>query len=283
MLEEMQPGQRLARGVARHLTRQHGFVSVEEFVPARGLRVDVMGLGPKGEIWVIECKSSRADFQSDSKWQGYLEWCDRYFWAVDLEFPTDLLPEGTGLILPPVFGGLAPLTVKAGDTIQVVVTATDPNGDSIALTADSLPSGASFVDAGDGSGTLTWNPWENQVGSYVVNIVASDGQAQTVGNLPITVLPPDAPNEPPVAASAVIAVQALMASAPVIPSVTDPDQATGHTIAIVSPGQLGTAHVENGALIYTHTSAAILKSDSFTFSATDAFGASVVGTAAGVQ
>ncbi|WP_028092970.1 MmcB family DNA repair protein [Pseudodonghicola xiamenensis] len=98
MLEDLQPGQRLARGVARHLTRL-GFVSVEEFVPARGLRVDVMGLGPKGELWVIECKSSRADFQSDAKWQGYLEWCDRYFWAVDLAFPTELLPQETGLII----------------------------------------------------------------------------------------------------------------------------------------------------------------------------------------
>jgi len=98
MFEEMQPGQRLARGVARHLTR-HGFVSVEEFVPSRGLRVDVMGLGPKGELWVIECKSSRADFQSDSKWQGYLEWCDRYFWAVDMAFPSELLPKETGLII----------------------------------------------------------------------------------------------------------------------------------------------------------------------------------------
>ncbi|GHG86829.1 hypothetical protein GCM10010961_14760 [Pseudodonghicola xiamenensis] len=88
----------MARGVARHLTRL-GFVSVEEFVPARGLRVDVMGLGPKGELWVIECKSSRADFQSDAKWQGYLEWCDRYFWAVDLAFPTELLPQETGLII----------------------------------------------------------------------------------------------------------------------------------------------------------------------------------------
>ncbi|CUH53260.1 MmcB family DNA repair protein [Shimia marina] len=93
----LQPGQLLARGVARHL-RGHGFVSVEEFVPTRGLRVDVMALGPKGELWVIECKSSRADFQSDTKWEGYLEWCDRYFWAVDTEFPTDLLPVGSGLI-----------------------------------------------------------------------------------------------------------------------------------------------------------------------------------------
>jgi len=98
MMLDLQPGQKLARGVCRHL-HGHGYVSIEEFVPARGLRVDVMGLGPKGEIWVIECKSSRVDFQTDSKWQGYLEWCDRYFWAVDTDFPTDLLPEETGLII----------------------------------------------------------------------------------------------------------------------------------------------------------------------------------------
>lgn len=94
----MQPGQLLARGVSRHL-RQHGFVSIEEFSPDRGLRVDVMALGPKGDLWVVECKSSRADFQSDSKWQGYLGWCDRYFWAVDQDFPTELLPAETGLII----------------------------------------------------------------------------------------------------------------------------------------------------------------------------------------
>ncbi|WP_410901549.1 MmcB family DNA repair protein [Rhodovulum sp. FJ3] len=94
----MMPGQLLARGVCRHL-RSHGFVTVEELVPTSGLRVDVMALGPKGEIWIIECKSSRADYQSDSKWQGYLEWCDRFFWAVDGDFPVDILPPETGLML----------------------------------------------------------------------------------------------------------------------------------------------------------------------------------------
>ena len=94
----MQPGQLLARGVCRHLL-SHDYVGLEEFVPERGKRVDVMAVGPKGEIWIIECKSSRADFQSDSKWDGYLEWCDRYFWAVDEDFPTELLPHETGLII----------------------------------------------------------------------------------------------------------------------------------------------------------------------------------------
>jgi hypothetical protein len=94
----LMPGQSLARGVSRHL-RGHDFVCVEELVPTSGLRVDVMALGPKGEIWIVECKSSRADFQSDSKWQGYLPWCDRFFWAVGPEFPTELLPEDTGLMI----------------------------------------------------------------------------------------------------------------------------------------------------------------------------------------
>ena len=97
--QSLQPGQLLARGVSRHLVRSHNFVTVEELTPDRGLRVDVMALGPKGEIGVVECKSSRVDFTSDHKWQGYLEWCDRFFWAVDAEFPTDILPEGTGLII----------------------------------------------------------------------------------------------------------------------------------------------------------------------------------------
>ena len=94
----LMPGQLLARGVARHL-RTLDFASVEELVPVRGLRVDVMALGPKAEIWIIECKSSRVDFQTDNKWQGYLEWADRFFWAVDQDFPTELLPEYTGLII----------------------------------------------------------------------------------------------------------------------------------------------------------------------------------------
>jgi len=95
---DLQPGQLLARGVCRHLL-SHDFVAVQEFVPERGLRVDVMALGPKGEIWVVECKSSRTDFQNDQKWQGYLDWCDRFFWAVDDTFPSELLPAETGLII----------------------------------------------------------------------------------------------------------------------------------------------------------------------------------------
>ena len=120
----MMPGQRLARGVARAL-RALDFVTVEELVPVPGLRVDLMALGPKGEVWVIECKSGRADFHSDQKWQGYLEWCDRFFWAVDGDFPTELLPEGTGLILADAYDAeivrMGPEVPLAGARRKVVV------------------------------------------------------------------------------------------------------------------------------------------------------------------
>ena len=111
------PGQRLARGVCR-LLRSHDFASLDEVVPRPGLRVDVMALGPKGEIWVVECKSSRADFMADHKWQGYLEWCDRFFWAVSPDFPLEILPDGAGLIIADDYGGeivsMGPLDALAG-------------------------------------------------------------------------------------------------------------------------------------------------------------------------
>ncbi len=102
-VDPVPPGALLARGVVRGLCAL-GFAPLTELVPARGLRVDVMALGPKAEIWVVECKSSRADFRADHKWQGYLDWCDRFFWAVGPDFPTELLPRDTGLFLADGYG-----------------------------------------------------------------------------------------------------------------------------------------------------------------------------------
>ena len=89
---------RIARGVMRHFA-QIGLSSLSEFSPAKGLRVDIITLGMSNEIWIVECKSGQSDFKSDKKWQNYLEWCDRYFWAVDANFPIDILPTQTGVII----------------------------------------------------------------------------------------------------------------------------------------------------------------------------------------
>lgn len=93
-------------------------------MPAPGLRVDVMAMGPKGEIWIVECKSSRIDFVSDRKWHNYLEWGDRFFWAVDVDFPVDLLPPETGLIVADGYGAeivrMGPEAALAGARRKVI-------------------------------------------------------------------------------------------------------------------------------------------------------------------
>ena len=89
---------KISRGVMRHFA-QIGLSSLSEFSPTRGLRVDIVALGPSDEIWIVECKSGKNDFKSDNKWHNYLDWCDRYFWAVGAEFPIDILPYDTGLII----------------------------------------------------------------------------------------------------------------------------------------------------------------------------------------
>ena len=88
----------IARGVMRHFA-QIGLSSLSEFSPTRGLRVDIITLGISDEIWIVECKSGQSDFKSDKKWQNYLDWCDRYFWAVDANFPIGILPSDTGVII----------------------------------------------------------------------------------------------------------------------------------------------------------------------------------------
>lgn len=124
MSDILTSGQILARGVCRHLLG-HGFVAVEEIVPAPGLRVDVMALGPKGEVWIIECKSGRVDFTADRKWHNYLEWADRFFWAVDADFPVAMLPDDTGLIIADGYDAeilrMGPQTVLAGARRKVIV------------------------------------------------------------------------------------------------------------------------------------------------------------------
>ena len=87
----MKIGQLIARGVCRHL-KQYNFSCLEEFVPIKGSRVDIIAIGPRGEIWIIECKSSLADYNQAQKWEKYFPFCDRYFWDVHQNFPTNILP-----------------------------------------------------------------------------------------------------------------------------------------------------------------------------------------------
>ncbi len=94
----------IARGTMRLLAGL-GMTPILEFTLANWRRADVAAIGPKGEIWIVEVKSSRADFEADQKWPDYLDFCDRFLFAVDPTFPTEILPEEAGLILADRYGG----------------------------------------------------------------------------------------------------------------------------------------------------------------------------------
>jgi hypothetical protein len=94
----------IARGAGRCLAA-HGLTPLPEFTLPDGRRADLIALGQSGEIWIIEIKSSVADLRADQKWADYRAYCDRLFFAVTPEFPVEILPPETGLILANSYGG----------------------------------------------------------------------------------------------------------------------------------------------------------------------------------
>jgi hypothetical protein len=93
----------IQRGVGR-LVRQQGFAMVTELPLATGRRADVVALGPAGEIWIVEIKSSVEDFRVDMKWPDYRLSCDRLLFATHAGLPLDIFPEDAGLILADGYG-----------------------------------------------------------------------------------------------------------------------------------------------------------------------------------
>jgi hypothetical protein len=86
------------RGAVR-LLEALGHGTLTEFPLKSGRRADIISLCGTGEIWIVEVKSGVADFRSDRKWEDYLEWCDRFFFAVSPGFPARIIPEAAGLMV----------------------------------------------------------------------------------------------------------------------------------------------------------------------------------------
>lgn len=86
-------------------------------------------------------------------------------------------------------------SVLQGDTAIVAITVVDPDGPTLAITADSLPENAILSDHHDGTATLTFTPDYIQLGDYIARIIASDGTLADTVELLFEVL--DAPNQAP--------------------------------------------------------------------------------------
>ncbi len=91
------------KGVCR-LLRAAGFATLTEFALVTGRRADVIGLNEQGHIWIVEIKSSPADFRSDGKWPEYRDFCDRLFFAIPPAMDQEIIPAETGLIVADHWG-----------------------------------------------------------------------------------------------------------------------------------------------------------------------------------
>ena len=94
----------VTRGAAR-LLADMGYAPLLEVCLPNGRRADVMALGRKGDIVIVEVKSGIEDYRVDRKWPEYAPFCDAFFFAVAPEFPQGVLPDEPGLIVADGFGG----------------------------------------------------------------------------------------------------------------------------------------------------------------------------------
>ncbi|MFL6725473.1 MAG: MmcB family DNA repair protein [Sphingomicrobium sp.] len=93
----------VARGVTRLFCRQDLFAVCEMPLP-NGRRADLMAIDSKGSFTIVEIKVAKADLLGDGKWTDYLDFCDRFFWAVPPHLAAILdeqryLPGEAGLIV----------------------------------------------------------------------------------------------------------------------------------------------------------------------------------------
>ena len=93
----------VARGT-RRLLRAFGMATLCEVPLPDGRRADIVALAGNATIFIVEVKSSVADFRADAKWQEYRAHCDRLYFAIPPELPAVLLPDDAGLIVADAFG-----------------------------------------------------------------------------------------------------------------------------------------------------------------------------------
>lgn len=89
----------LVRRAAARLCLRLGWAPLHEVRLANGRRADILALQPGGGFACIEVKSGLRDYLADGKWLEYQPFCDQFFFAVDADFPRDILPLETGLIV----------------------------------------------------------------------------------------------------------------------------------------------------------------------------------------
>jgi hypothetical protein len=100
----------------------------------------------------------------------------------------------------PVLQFIADQTVNEGKQVSFIVEASSPDGKQVAITAESLPAGATLTQAPASSGLVRavfdWTPPTGSAGSYPIRFIASDGALSAARTATITVQKASMPSGP---------------------------------------------------------------------------------------
>ncbi len=125
------------------------------------------------------------------------------FYATDPAFPAAVDSEVVSITvtnqnLPPILTTIGDQTSDEAVPLNIPVSATDGDGDTPILSASALPTGATFVDNGDGTGAFDWTPTYTDAGVYQVTFYATDGAVPTAVDSEVVTITINDVNEPPV-------------------------------------------------------------------------------------
>lgn len=92
----------LKLGCAMWLSKEGYWPFYEVILDAKQhLRADIFAINNRFDAVIVEVKSSREDFHSDTKWEGYLPFCSKFYFASDPEtlqvIRTQIEPEHQGI------------------------------------------------------------------------------------------------------------------------------------------------------------------------------------------
>jgi hypothetical protein len=71
----------------------------------------------------------------------------------------------------PVLSPIGNKKIKAGETLTIVIAASDPDGDPLVYSVRNLPTHAAFIS---GTKTFAWTPTQEQVGVHRVRFIVTD-------------------------------------------------------------------------------------------------------------
>ena len=140
---------------------------------------------------------ARIDTAGYNSGEGLFIWCPNYDQSKTEAYPVIFVYSSTtqktrktvyvnvkNVNRPPRVTPLANRSVKENETLTFKVEASDPDGDSLNISASNLPSGAQFT-----AGTFSWKPQTGQAGNYFIQFKVTDSEIAdslesviTVGN-----------------------------------------------------------------------------------------------------